>query len=203
MIKGLEHGQRAALLISECQNGITNSGYTDTPLAREVSRRGIVQLINKLAEVFRRKGLPVIHCTIAAPADFDGWVVNCVLAAQIRKQGKLVTGSRFAAVHDDLPLQPGDIVLERQHGMAPFSGTNLDAMLRSRNINTVVLAGVSTNVALPGAATEAIARFYNVVLAEDCSAGGTAETHEMQVTKHFPLLATVTDSFSIAKALET
>jgi len=40
------------------------------------------------------------------------------------------------------------------------------------------------------------------VLAEDCTAGATPETHQMQVTMHLPLLATVTDAASVIKSLQ-
>ena len=85
--------------------------------------------------------------------------------------------------------------------MAPFTGTTLDATLRGYGIDTVVLSGVSTNIALPGAATEAVALGYSVVLAEDCTAGATPETHQMQVTMHLPLLATITDAESVIASL--
>jgi len=42
-----------------------------------------------------------------------------------------------------------DIVSERHHGMSPFTGTMLNADLRRNRIDTVVLAGVSTSIALP------------------------------------------------------
>jgi nicotinamidase-related amidase len=200
-VKGLENGQRAALLISECQNGITNSQYSQSPLIQQVEEREIVTNINQLAAQFRQRNLPVVHCTISAPPDFKGFVVNCVLAAQIKREKKLVKGSRFAAIHDDIYVHDGDIISDRMHGMSPFSGTELDSVLKGLGVETIVLAGVSTNVALPGAATEAVARYYNVVLAEDCVAGGTAETHHMQISMHLPLLATIADSESILAAL--
>jgi hypothetical protein len=40
------------------------------------------------------------------------------------------------------------------------------------------------------------------VLAEDCAAGATAETHQMQITQHLPLLATVTDAESVIASLK-
>jgi len=40
-----------------------------------------------------------------------------------------------------------------------------------------------------------------VILAEDCAAGGTAETHQMQITMHFPLIATVSSGDAIAGAI--
>jgi hypothetical protein len=41
--------------------------------------------------------------------------------------------------------------------MAAFTGTDLDALLRGFGVETIVLSGISTNIAPPGAATEAVA----------------------------------------------
>jgi nicotinamidase-related amidase len=201
-VRGLEPGKRAALVVNEMQNAIANPAYDDTPLAGQVAARGIVARINTLAAAFRAVGAPVIFATIAARTpDWAGFRVNCALAARIQRKGKLVAGTANAAIHDDLVVEPSDIVSHRAHGMAPFTGTTLDATLRGYGIGTVVLSGVSTNIALPGAATEAVALGYNVVLAEDCAAGATPETHQMQITMHLPLLATVTDAESVMVSL--
>jgi nicotinamidase-related amidase len=202
-VRGLEPGKRPALIVNEMQNGIANPSYDDTPLAGMVAERGIVAGINTLAAVFRQAGAPVIFATIAAESpDWAGFRVNCALAARIRRKGLLVTGTETGAIHDDLLVAPSDIVSRRSHGMAPFTGTALDATLRGYDVDTVVLSGVSTNIALPGACTEAVALGYSVVLAEDCTAGATAETHQMQITMHLPLLATVIDSKSIIASLQ-
>ena len=201
-VRGLEPGKRAALVVNEMQNAIANPAYIDTPLAGQVTARGIVARINTLTAAFRAAGAPVIFCTIAARTpDWDGFLVNCALAARIKRTGKLVAGTAGGAIHDDLVVEPSDVVSHRAHGMAPFTGTTLDATLRGYGIDTVVLSGVSTNIALPGAATEAVALGYNVVLAEDCAAGATPETHQMQITMHLPLLATIADAESVIASL--
>ena len=201
-VRGLEPGKRAALVVNEMQNAIANPAYIDTPLAGQVAARGIVARINTLTTAFRAAGAPVIFCTIAARrADFEGFRVNCALAANIRRKGHLVAGTANAAIHDDLVVEPSDIVCHRSHGMAPFTGTDLDATLRGYDVDTVVLSGVSTNIALPGAATEAVGLGYSVVLAEDCTAGATPETHHMQVTQHLRLLATIADADSVIASL--
>jgi nicotinamidase-related amidase len=202
-VRGLEPGKRAALVVNEMQNAIANLAYIDTPLAGQVATRGIVARINALTAAFRAAGAPVVFCTIAARrADFEGFRVNCALAAGIRRKGHLVEGTANGAIHDDLAVEASDTVCRRSHGMAPFTGTDLDATLRGFGIETVVLTGVSTNIALPGAATEAVGLGYNVVLAEDCTAGATPETHQMQVTQHLRLLATLTDAASVIAAVK-
>jgi nicotinamidase-related amidase len=201
-VRGLEPGKRAALVVNELQNAIANPAHVDTPLAAQVTARGIVARINVLAAAFRAAGGPVIYCTIAARTpDWDGYLVNCALAARIKRTGKLVLGTAGGALHDDLVVGPSDVVSNRSHGMAPFTGTTLDATLRGYGIDTVVLTGVSTNIALPGAATEAVALGYSVVLVEDCTAGATPETHRMQITEHLPLLATITTAESVIASL--
>jgi nicotinamidase-related amidase len=201
-VRGLEPGRRAALVVNELQNAIANPAHVDTPLAAQVTARGIIARINVLTAAFRAAGAPVIYCTIAARTpDWDGFQVNCALAARIKRTGKLVVGTAGGALHDDLAVEPSDIVSNRSHGMAPFTGTTLDATLRGYRIDTVVLTGVSTNIALPGAATEAVALGYSVVLVEDCTAGASPETHHMQITEHLPLLATITNAESVIASL--
>src|ERR1700733_975507 len=201
-VRGLEPGKRAALVVNELQNAIANPAHVDTPLAAQVTERGIVARINTLTAAFRAAGLPVIFCTIAPRSpDWDGFLVNCALAARIKRTGQLIVGTAGGAFHDDLVVEPSDIISHRSHGMAPFTGTTLDATLRGYRIDTVVLTGVSTNIALPGAATEAVALGYSVVLAEDCTAGASPETHHMQITEHLPLLATITNAESVIASL--
>jgi nicotinamidase-related amidase len=201
-VRGLEPGVKAALIVNEVQNGIVDPAYDDTTLAREAVDRRIVSRINDLAAAFRAVGAPVVFCTIAAlNADWTGFRVNCSLAARLRRDGRLVTGTEHAALAKELVVEPSDILNHRTHGMAPFTGTSLDATLRAYDIETVVLTGVSSNIALQGASTEAVALGYNVVLAEDCTAGGTAATHQVQIAMHLPLLATISDSGSIVESL--
>ena len=61
----------------------------------------------------------MIFCTIAARTpDWDGYLVNCALAARIKRTGKLVVGTPGGATHDDLVVEPSDIISHRSHGMA-------------------------------------------------------------------------------------
>jgi nicotinamidase-related amidase len=71
----------------------------------------------------------------------------------------------------ELGPDPRDVVAPRDHGLTVFHETGLDALLRGAGIRTVVLTGVSINIAITGAAIEAINRGYTVVIPSDCVAG--------------------------------
>ena len=76
-VRGLEPGKRAALVVNELQNAIANPSHVDTPLAAQVTARGVIARINVLTAAFRAAGAPVIYCTIAARTpDWEGFPVN-------------------------------------------------------------------------------------------------------------------------------
>lgn len=201
-IRGLTTGQRAVLLLSECQRGMLDPEVAVNPaLAGQACERGIVDKIAALATACRASGVPVIHNTYVPPAGFVGYVVNNAINARVLRDGRLQPGSVYVEIPSALAPQEGDIRIERSAGLSLFHETALDTYLSRFEIETVILVGVSTNIALFGAALEAVNRGYQVVLAEDCSAGATKETHRFQVEEQFPLLAAVVDSTAIVREL--
>jgi len=142
-----------AVIINECQRGViepSSGGFA--ALVEQVEKRGIVPRIAALADDFRAAGQPVIHLPIAHRPDFADVQPNSLLAALARKNRFLVAGSTEAEIVDALTPAPGDFVVTRSSGLIGFLGTPLDAMLRRMQVGTVVLAGVSTNVAIAGCA---------------------------------------------------
>ncbi|MDV7352749.1 cysteine hydrolase [Rhodococcus oxybenzonivorans] len=191
-----------ALVISECQRGILHPGLSvSSGLAEEVAARGIVGRTAALAREFRNRGLPVVHCIIEHRADQAGMLPNSYLGAMALRTRSLTVGTPDVEIPSELGPEPGDIVSSRATGVTAFYGTDLDAMLRLQGVRTVVLAGVSTNVALPGLATEAVNRGYHVVLAEDCTAGTSAQAHAAMLENLIGALARITPSEDIAARL--
>jgi nicotinamidase-related amidase len=199
---GLGDGQRAALVISECQNGMTNPGFaSNAGLAGQAAGRRIIERIAALAQACRQGGVPVVHCTFVPRPDFAGTTASCLLLGSLRKKGAVHEGSPEAEIHPLLTPQPGDFVVARQHGLSAFHGTELEPVLRALGTQTVILCGVSTNIAIPGTSLEAVNRGFTVVIPEDCTAGAWPEAHEFQVRHTLPLLATVTTSEGVRGAL--
>jgi nicotinamidase-related amidase len=201
MIRGLERGQKPALIISECQLGMVDPAVQDRELNRQVQTRGILPRIAELAETFRAAGAPVIHCTITPPAQYENWPVNCVIFGIVRRTGLLYAGSHAAQIAAEVAPKAGDIVCDRRAGLTGFAQTELERTLRSFGVQTVVLTGVSTNIALPGMAIEAINRLFEVVIPEDCTAGATAESHIAQITTNLPTIAHISTAAEVASAV--
>lgn len=193
---------KAALVISECQRGVIEPGMTVFPaLANEVERRGIVPRIAALAKAFRAAGLPVIHATAAHRPDFLDVKPNTLVDALVRKQRGMVAGTPDVEIVAALAPCPEDIVSERSSGMIPFLGTALDAQLRRMDVDTVVLTGVSTNLAITGCTFAATEMGYYVVVAEDCIAGSDPEVHRVIVDEQLRLLARIASADQVIGAL--
>jgi nicotinamidase-related amidase len=201
-VRGLDRGERCALLISECQQGMIVEKYRGArdELARQAENRQIVPAIAELAEAFRRAAQPVVHSHLVPRADWSGFKVNCALAGVLRRANIVCEGKPGAEPHPGLRPQPGDFVVRRPTGLTSFYGTEVDALLRAEDVRTVVVAGVSTNIAVFGSVLEAVNRGYSVVVPADCIAGIGESQHVVQM-QLLPLLATVTDRTQVISAL--
>jgi nicotinamidase-related amidase len=170
-------------------------------LADQVGKRGVLQHIADLAARFREAGRPVVYCTIAHRADGVGLLPNSKLGAMALKHHRMIAGSADVELPAVIAPQASDLVSSRATGVTAFYGTDLDAMLRLQRVDTVVLAGVSTNIALPGLALEAVNRGYHVVVAEDCTAGSSTQTHEFMIEHLLSMLARVATADQVASHL--
>jgi nicotinamidase-related amidase len=201
-VRGLDRGERAALILNECQNNMINVEVApQNPLARLIHERGMVEKLAALAQACREAGVLVVHSTIAPRPDFVGTEATSLLLASLVKKKIVYEGAPGAAIHPALTPQEGDVVLNRVHGLAPFHGTELEWILRAEKVSTVIVTGVSTNVGVPGACLEATQRAFTAVVPEDCIAGSSTEIHDFQVKHTLPLLATVTTSEDIKQVL--
>jgi nicotinamidase-related amidase len=194
---------RAALVISECQRGFVEPSSTFLGgLVEEVERRQILPLIRDLASSFRAAQRPVIHCTVVHRPGTEGTARTAPITRRAMRLGVAIEGDPSAEIVPILTPEPGDVVSNRASGATIFFNTDLDSILRVAGIESIVLVGVSTNLALFAGSVEATNRNYRVVIPEDCTAGGSRETHEMMVQHFLPLLATITTAAAVEAALD-
>ena len=109
-------------------------------------------------------------------------------------------GSWGDRILDDLKPQPGEIVIGK-HRHNSFMGTELDVVLRSNGMKTVIVTGVTTERCVLATVTGAIAHDYYVVVPRDCVASQKVEMHDaaLLVISGNLLKEGVTDSSEIIK----
>jgi nicotinamidase-related amidase len=89
----------------------------------------------------------------------------------------------------------GDEPIVRKPRMNPFFGTALESMLRSRDIDTVVVMGVATEFVVESAVRHAADADFRVIVLEDCCASFSEEAHRasLHIIDHLATLATSAD----------
>jgi len=192
----------SAVITVECQQGVVGAGGPLSALATAVRESGLVPRAAAVLAAARRAQVPVLHGIVVRRPDGGGSTMNCRLFAATRKAGGpgLLAGSPAAALVPELGPAEGDYLVARHHGVSLFHDSEFDSLLRSRGVRTIVLLGVSLNIALLGTAIEAVNRGYQVVVPRDGVTGTPPEYAEMVLEHTMRLLATVTTCDEVAAA---
>jgi biuret amidohydrolase len=190
-----------AVLTMEMQRGIVGDLANMTALGEELSSSGALAGAAAVCKGARAAGVRVVHCTALYRPDRLGSKQNCrILSIGARGADLLVPGHPGAEVVPELDQQDVDLVSPRYHGLTPFNGTELDALLRNLGVTTVVATGVSVNIGIFGMVLAAVDLGYDVVLARDAVAGVPHEWAEALIDNALSLLATVVTSTDLLAA---
>jgi biuret amidohydrolase len=179
------------LVTSECQNGVIGEQAIFPELA--AAARPATANIVRLTRAARDAGVQVVHCLALRREDGKGANTNARLfGAAAKSPVPLTPGSEAAALVPDLAGDDRDITLTRLHGLNPMAGTDLDSILRNLGATTVIVAGVSINVALTNLVMDAVNAGYRVVLPRDATAGTPPGYAAAVIDNTLALLATIT-----------
>src|SRR5207248_3527270 len=168
----------AALVTSECENGVIGA-QSALPQLAEAAAKTVIPNGARLCAAARRAAVPVLHGVAGRRPDDRGSNRNARLfGAMVKSPVRLDVGTPVAEVVAEFDVQPSDFVLSRIHGLSPMAGTDLDPILRNLGIATIVVIGVSLNVAVPNLVMDAVNRGYQVVVPRDAVAGVPADYAE-------------------------
>jgi len=181
----------AALVTSECQNGVIGPDSVLPELAA-AARETVIPNGARLCAAARAAGAPVVHCVAGRRPDDRGSNRNARLfGAMLKSPVRLDLGTSAADVVKEYDVQASDFVLSRIHGLNPMAGTDLDPILRNLGVDTLVVIGVSVNVAVTNLVMDAVNLGYQVVLPRDAVTGVPASYGDAVIDNTLSLLATV------------
>jgi len=194
------------MLVIELQNDLCGSQLAEErglrgALARAVRDRGVLSRLAPLLDACRARGVPVIYLTkerhpsIPAPS-------HATIYKMAGPSPTLVHGTWGAQVVDEIKPTEGDLVLPRFTSIDPSYGTELWSICDSMGLTALVLAGISTTLAVEGTARAAANRNYRVIVVEDCCASVPHEWHQFSVTNVLPLIGEVCPSEDVVGALK-
>ncbi len=191
-----------AIVTSEVQNGVVGPQSALPALAEAAAP--VIARLGALLPAARAAGVRVIHATASRRADAAGSNENARLFLAVRKSPvALLPGSEASEVVPELGPEPEDLVLNRLHGLNPMAGTDLDPILRNLGVRTLIVTGVSVNVAVTNLVMDAVNKGYQVVLPRDGVCGLPAAYADAVIDNTLSLLATVTTVDDLVAAWAT
>jgi ureidoacrylate peracid hydrolase len=180
-----------ALVLIEYQNDFTSDGGAlHDAVAPVMESTGMLAKTVELVAAARAAGVTIMH----APISFaDGYGELSAHPYGILKG--VVDGKAFvkdtwgAAIVDELAPQPGDIVVEGKRGLDTFASTNLDFILRSKGIRTIVIGGFLTNCCVESTMRTGYENGYQVYTLTDCVAATSQAEHDNAISFDFPMFS--------------
>lgn len=176
---------RVALLCIDFQRDFVEPGGFGESLGNDVSRlRTAIAPTQAVLAEFRRRGWPVIHTREGHRADLG----DLYPAKRDRGNPSLRIGEegpmgrllvRGSAGHDIIPeLAPieGEVVLDKP-GKGSFYATDLETILRAKDIAQLVVTGVTTEVCVQSTVREANDRGFESLILSDCTGSYFPEFH--------------------------
>ena len=153
----------------------------------------------KLAAAARAAGAMVAY----ARADHrsDGGTTARTLHDSGPRAPLITSGSPEAEIVPELASRPGDYMVPK-HRWSAFHGTYLDLALRSRHVDTIALAGGSTEIGISSTAYAARDLDYNLVIVADACTTAKQDVHVQLMREVFPRLARVRTTIQVLEMLK-
>ncbi|MEU9632001.1 MULTISPECIES: cysteine hydrolase family protein [Streptomyces] len=191
------------LLTVECQEGVVGEDSALPELAEQARAGGVLAKVARLVAAAHDAGVQVVHAVAERRPDGRGANSNARLfRAAARLPVQQLAGTPAVRVAAPIEVAEEDLVVRRLHGLSPLQGTDVDPLLRNLGCRTLIVTGVSANVAVPNAVFDAVNRGYTVVVPADAIAGVPSDYTPAMVRHTLALVATVATTDEVLACLE-
>lgn len=188
---------RTVVLCVECQGGAV--GAEATLSALKESTGALIEHVDRVLSAARLAGVRVVHAVFEGHLGGRRTGTAPLWRALEKADAANAPGLPAACVVPEL-LAEGDLVQNRHHGLWPTRGTELLDLLRGFGVETVVLVGVSVNVALTLTAADLQHAGFRIVVPHEAVGGTPPEFVELALRHQLAMLAKVSTVDDVVSA---
>lgn len=168
-------------------------GFTDPTCPLGSDAESVVRANVQLMNAFHQAQLPVVLTTVIYRNDHEA----SVFRARIPALNLLTPESHWVKFDPRLPIADDDLQLEKRHASS-FHGTALDQWLTDRNVDSVVVTGLTTSGCVRATAVDGLQNNYRVVVPREACGDRDPKAHEANL---YDLNAKYADVVSLASVL--
>ncbi|MFD3445735.1 isochorismatase family cysteine hydrolase [Microbacteriaceae bacterium 4G12] len=175
------HIEKAALLVMDMQNGI---------VSRYAENKDLLLPIQKAVASAREHNIPVIFVRVGFSEGYPEINPRNKVFASIANYGGMTTSDEATQIHESVKPE-GDEPIVTKYRVSAFAGSTLEVILRSRQINTLILSGIATSGVVLSTLREAADKDYSLTVLSDACLDADPEVHRVLTEKVFPRQADV------------
>ena|SRR5260221_6332285 len=177
---------RTALLCMDCQTAIVSAYTGDQQDEFLLRSAGIL-------EAARNRGIQVIYVQVGFRPGFPEISSRNLLLNTIKNSPERRQMFEGAAreIHPKIAPTKNDPIVTK-HRVSAFEGTDLELLLRAKEIDTLALFGIATSGVVLSTLTHAFDTDYKLFVIKDCCADGNPELHNALIDRYFPSRGQVT-----------
>jgi nicotinamidase-related amidase len=171
-----------ALLLMDVQNGIV-ARFAD-------AAEGLLDSLADAASAARAAGVPVLYVRVAfrhGTPEVSGRNRTFSALTGARPMG---LDDEATQIHPAIAPQPGEVVIVKKR-VSAFTGSDLDVVLRSLGVTSLVLCGIATSGVVLSTLRQAADLDYELTVLRDGCADADEEVHRVLCDKVFPRQADV------------
>jgi nicotinamidase-related amidase len=184
--------KETAILCMDYQKDIVNS-YA-------AKQESLLRQAAKVLDVCRQNEVLVIYVVVQFRNGYPEIGSQNKTFAGVSKTGRFVIGSSGTEVHESVSPKDDDIIVTKRR-VSGFAGSDLDLILRARQIKRLVLFGIATSGVVLSTLRQVADMDYECMVLEDLCADQDAEVHQCLVGKIFPRQAEVMTSMEFIGCL--
>ena len=173
--------EKTALIAIDFQNLFVEGYAIAAPTALAAIER-----TNALAQRCRDQGIAVIHIAHQLRSDHSNLGVLADVVPTIRSERLLTQGEVSADFHPALEIQESDWVVIKP-SIGAFTGSDLELILRAREIDTLIFAGVATGVCVDTTARQAALMDFKTIMLSDGTATSGMEGYSAEELQRMTL----------------
>jgi nicotinamidase-related amidase len=184
--------KRSAILIMDYQTAVVAGFGTD--------QEALLRRSAGVLKSARAAALPVIYVVVGFRPDYPEISPRNLTFSGIKQSARFASGDRDAEIHPEVAPQPGDLTVVK-HRVSAFAGTDLEMILRARDIDTLILFGIATSGVVLSTIRYAADNDYRIIVIKDCCSDRDPEVHNCLIDKVFPRQAMVITASDFLQAL--
>lgn len=172
---------KPALLVMDLQNMIV-SRYADNP--------EVIVPFQRAIKAARTHNIPVIYVRVGFLEGYPEVHPRNKMFGRLAQFGSAAADDDSTQIHASVQPQPGEPVITKVR-VSAFAGSPLDAILRAKEIDTLIVSGIATSGVVLSTVREAADKDFAITVLSDACLDADPEVHHVLIDKVFPKQADV------------